>query len=144
MIVASVSMVLTPLLALAAGRIGRHLQNHRDVDEAEVDIGEISDHVIIAGFGRVGSAVAQLLASRSIAYVAVDRDLRQVRRGRKRDIPVVYGNATEIADLSYYRDQILDLTRASDGTRIALLASAIAAAGLVLAAWVALRRRRPA
>ncbi|NJO37188.1 MAG: hypothetical protein HC871_05665 [Rhizobiales bacterium] len=94
-IVAGVSMVLTPLLALAAGQIGRHLQSRRDADEAEIEVGELGGHVIIAGFGRVGRAVAQLLASRNIAYVAVDSDLAQVRGGRKDDMSVVYGNATD-------------------------------------------------
>ncbi|MGI9416884.1 MAG: NAD-binding protein [Geminicoccaceae bacterium] len=51
--------------------------------------------MIIAGFGRVGRSVAQLLASRNIAYVAVDRDLRRVRGGRKDGMSVVYGNATD-------------------------------------------------
>ena len=94
-IVAGVSMVLTPLLALAAGRVGKHLQSRRDADEAEVDVGELSGHVIIAGFGRVGRSVAQLLASRNVAYVAVDRDLGRVRSGRKDDMSVVYGIATD-------------------------------------------------
>ena len=93
-IVAGVSMVLTPLLALAAGRIGKHLQCRRDAVEPETDVGEISGHVIIAGFGRVGRAVAQLLASRNIAYIAIDSDLGQIRSGRKDGMSVVYGNAT--------------------------------------------------
>ncbi|MGI9416927.1 MAG: NAD-binding protein, partial [Geminicoccaceae bacterium] len=33
--------------------------------------------------------------SRNIPYVAVDRDMRQVKHGRKRGMPVVYGNATD-------------------------------------------------
>ena len=94
-IVAGVSMVLTPLLAVTAGWIGRHLQNRRDAKETEVDIGELSGHVIIAGFGRVGRTVAGLLAARNVAYVAVDRDLRKVRRGRRDGMSVVYGNAAD-------------------------------------------------
>ncbi len=94
-IVAGVSMMLTPLLALVAGSIGRHLQSLRDAGEIAIDIGELSGHVIIAGFGRVGQAVAKLLASRNIGYIAVDRDMRQVRYGRKCGMPVVYGNATD-------------------------------------------------
>ena len=94
-IVAGVSMTLTPLLALIASRIGKRLQAKRDAAESEADIGELSGHVIIAGFGRVGRAVAGLLAARGITYVAVDRDLRQVRRGRRDGMSVVYGNATD-------------------------------------------------
>jgi CPA2 family monovalent cation:H+ antiporter-2 len=98
-IVAGVSMLLTPLLALAANHLGKRFQSHHDATEAEaeaqIDVGELSGHVIIAGFGRVGRTVAQLLASKDIAYVAVDRDLGQVRDGRKHELSVVYGNATD-------------------------------------------------
>ncbi|MGI9503890.1 MAG: monovalent cation:proton antiporter-2 (CPA2) family protein, partial [Geminicoccaceae bacterium] len=94
-IVAGVSMILTPLLALIAGRAGKHLQSPQDTEEPEVDVGELSGHVIIAGFGRVGHAVAKLLTSRNIAHVAVDRDPSRVRRGRKAGMSVVYGNATD-------------------------------------------------
>ncbi len=94
-IVAGVSMVLTPLLALVAGRIGNHLQKKGDANEPEIDVGELSGHVIIAGFGRVGHAVAKLLDSRNVAYVAVDRNMKRVRHGRKRCMPVVFGNATD-------------------------------------------------
>lgn len=95
-IVAGVSMLLTPLLALAAGHIGKRLQRLKDAGhETEVDASEESGHVIIAGFGRVGRTVATLLVARGIAYVAVDSDVRQVRRGRKDGMPVVYGNATD-------------------------------------------------
>ena len=52
---------------------------------------------------------------------------------------VVYGDRSEIADLSFYRDQIQDLTRASNGFRIGIVAAVIAAAGLLL---VALARAR--
>lgn len=94
-IVAGVSMTLTPLLAAIAGRIGKQLQATRDAAEGEVDIGELSGHVIIAGFGRVGYAVAKLLAARGVSYVAVDQDSRRVRQGRNEGMPVVYGNATD-------------------------------------------------
>lgn len=54
---------------------------------------------------------------------------------------VVYGDRSEIADLSFYRDQIQDLTRASNGARIGIVAGAIATGGLLLAALVSRRRR---
>ncbi len=98
-IVAGVSMLLAPLLALAAGFLGKRLQNRRDAEEnvadAAFDLGELSGHVVIAGFGRVGRTVAKLLAARGVAYVAVDRSLHHVRAGRKDGFAVVYGDATD-------------------------------------------------
>ena len=95
-IVAGVSMTLTPLLALVAGRLGAHLQQRRDSAENDIgDLGDLSGHVIIAGFGRVGRAVARLLAEREIAYIAVDRDQKRVRDGRREGMTVVYGDASD-------------------------------------------------
>ena len=38
----------------------------------EVETGYLKDHIIIAGFGRVGQLIAQLLSERLIPFVAVD------------------------------------------------------------------------
>ena len=38
----------------------------------EKETGELRDHVIIAGFGRVGQMIAQLLSERLIPFVALD------------------------------------------------------------------------
>ncbi|MGI9449274.1 MAG: monovalent cation:proton antiporter-2 (CPA2) family protein [Geminicoccaceae bacterium] len=94
-IVAGTSMALTPLLALGAGLLGGQLQKHRDKGESAINIGKHSGHVIVAGFGRVGRSVAKLLAARDIPYVAVDRDLKRVREGRREGMSVVFGNAID-------------------------------------------------
>ncbi|MGI9494245.1 MAG: monovalent cation:proton antiporter-2 (CPA2) family protein [Geminicoccaceae bacterium] len=131
-IVAGVSMVLTPLLAVLAGRIGKQLQSRLDADEPEFDVGDLSGHVIIAGFGRVGQAVAQLLASRDITYVAVDRDLRQVRGGRKDGMSVVYGNAVD-----------RDLLQKLGAERAALVLVALGDAGATTKALKTIGRQWP-
>jgi CPA2 family monovalent cation:H+ antiporter-2 len=94
-IVAGVSMAVTPFLAIAAERIGRRLRDRNGEDDGLADIEELSGHVIIAGFGRVGQTVAKLLAAYQVAYVAVDIDIKEVRNGRKRGEPVVYGSASK-------------------------------------------------
>jgi hypothetical protein len=59
---------------------------------------------------------------------------------------VAYGNITQIADLSFYREQILDLTRGSEGLRLGVLAEVLVMGGLLLAAsagWWLRRRGLP-
>ena len=48
---------------------------------SESEAGELRDHVIIAGFGRVGQIIGQLLSERLIPFVALDlsSDRVQVR-----------------------------------------------------------------
>jgi CPA2 family monovalent cation:H+ antiporter-2 len=56
--------------------------------------------VVIAGFGRVGQAVAQRLESAGVPYIAVDLDPHRIAQARQRGLPVFYG------DIS--RPEILD------------------------------------
>ena len=53
----------------------------------------LKDHVIIAGFGRVGNIVAQVLSEKMIPYVAIDVRSERVATGRDQDLPVFFGDA---------------------------------------------------
>ncbi|OGB20938.1 MAG: potassium transporter [Burkholderiales bacterium RIFCSPLOWO2_02_FULL_57_36] len=53
----------------------------------------IEGHVIIAGFGRVGQLLAQILTAQGIRYVALESDARLVGELRSQDMPVYFGNA---------------------------------------------------
>ena len=71
-------MALTPLLADLGARYGRAFDK-TDVKALQPGEGEgaaLRGHVIIAGFGRVGQIIAQLLAERLIPFVAVDESAR--------------------------------------------------------------------
>ena len=98
--VVAVTMVLTPLSAWA----GQHLSQHFARRQAAVgglpdiaeEIEDLQDHVVIAGFGRVGQTVAQVLAEAHVPYVGLDMDHDRVRRCRGLDLPVYYGDASQV------------------------------------------------
>lgn len=52
-------------------------------------------HVIIAGFGRVGSLVASMLEEQGLTYLAIDADAQLVGQHRKDVQKVYYGNAAD-------------------------------------------------
>jgi CPA2 family monovalent cation:H+ antiporter-2 len=62
----------------------------------EQERSEISGHVVIAGFGQVGMAVARYLAGERIPVLILDLSTRRVTASRARGLPVFYGNATRI------------------------------------------------
>jgi CPA2 family monovalent cation:H+ antiporter-2 len=64
------------------------------------------EHVIICGFGRVGSHLAQVLDSQGFEYLAVDLDPANVRAARQAGVPVVWGDC---ADEELLRNLGLDL-----------------------------------
>lgn len=94
--VVAVSMALTPILAWLGERFETHMED-RTVPEAEVsgsEISDIQDHVIVAGFGRVGQSVAKMLTAANIPYVAVEFEPTRVSEARAQGLPVYYGDAS--------------------------------------------------
>ena len=53
-------------------------------------------HVVLCGFGRVGSAVGEALATFRVAHVAIERDPEIAKSLRARGVDCVFGNAAEI------------------------------------------------
>ena len=62
-------------------------------------IEEISDHVIICGYGRVGRSVAAEFRASGTPYLVVDVTPESVEIARSEGAPVVLGDGTEDADL---------------------------------------------
>jgi CPA2 family monovalent cation:H+ antiporter-2 len=55
----------------------------------------LEDHVVLCGFGRVGSAIGEALETFGVAYVAIETDPDIVESLRARDVPAVFGDASE-------------------------------------------------
>jgi CPA2 family monovalent cation:H+ antiporter-2 len=56
-------------------------------------------HVVIAGFGRIGSAVGEALETFRVPYAAIDADPDVVRDLRARGVPCLFGDASARAVL---------------------------------------------
>lgn len=97
-IVVVLSMIATPFLAM----LGRHLapgiarRTEIEADSLPMITSDVHDHVIIAGFGRIGRAVAQRLDAAGIAWIASDTDPDNVNRARRHLRPVFYGDVGRI------------------------------------------------
>ncbi len=97
LIVAGLTMMMTPLLA-TLGRRAETLLEARDATRqlgvAEDEIGDLDGHIVIAGFGRVGQTVARLLELQKQPYVALDLDTGRLKQCRRMGLPVFYGDAS--------------------------------------------------
>ncbi len=93
----AISMALTPFL----NSFGKWLSERLDLKESDTklassqdEIDDLRNHVIVAGFGRIGKMICRLLADRMIPFVAIDNNMNRVLEGRARGLPVYYGDAT--------------------------------------------------
>jgi len=95
-IVAALSMAVTPFLPYVARRLGDRMapDHYRPAGPEADELKELEGHVVIAGFGRVGRTVAALLSRRSVPHVALDLNKDVTRRARSRGEPVFFGDAT--------------------------------------------------
>ena len=95
LVVIAVSMLVTPLIALATDLVVARLVTAPDVSGAPAaPSGDYHDHVLIAGFGRVGQTVATMLKSTGVPYTALDLNPKRVKDARARGYDVFYGNAS--------------------------------------------------
>ena len=99
LLVVTLSMMLIPALSHLATKLRKQL-NSAGMVQSEMPTEASSSHVIIAGFGRVGTMVADMLIEQSIPYVAMDFDMANVTRGRNAKYKVYYGDASQLAFLN--------------------------------------------
>ena len=93
--VALATMLLTPFALGAAPRLAGWLWRRGEPSPNVADIPEtaLHDHVVIAGFGRVGRYTADVLRQLSLPTVVIELDQHAVERVRAAGLPVIYGDA---------------------------------------------------
>jgi monovalent cation:H+ antiporter-2, CPA2 family len=96
LLVTAITMCLIPFLALWGVAPTSNKQVLTEIPETALVAAALTGdqaHVIVAGYGRVGVVVVDLLEQQGIAYLAVDADIDRVRRARKEGRKVYYGDA---------------------------------------------------
>ncbi|WP_342164503.1 cation:proton antiporter [Methylobacterium sp. SD21] len=97
LIVTTVTMILIPALASLGRRIGRHAATTaRGTVTAEPLPEKVENRVIIAGYGRVGRQVGEMLARHRIPYLALDSDAARVAEQRRTGAPVYFGDSGNV------------------------------------------------
>jgi CPA2 family monovalent cation:H+ antiporter-2 len=95
---AIITMALTPtvssLVPVVYGRFWP--RRTKEMHEAiNLPPAGLSDHVVIAGSGRVGRSVADALLHTGLPFVLIESDDRRVQQARVAGLPVIYGDASQ-------------------------------------------------
>jgi CPA2 family monovalent cation:H+ antiporter-2 len=98
----TLTMVATPVMAYAGSQFSSFWARREKVSVAGVEQIEedLHDHVLIAGFGRVGQIVAKIFSAGGISYVALDLDTGRIAACRAKGMPVFFGDASQIEILN--------------------------------------------
>jgi monovalent cation:proton antiporter-2 (CPA2) family protein len=92
LIVSALSIFLTPVVASLGSRIANRVAGAPAAPEPSAALQ--SGHVVIAGFGRVGQTLADILSAQEIEHVGIEGDAAEVSRLRDQGRPVYYGDAS--------------------------------------------------
>ncbi|WCR54263.1 MAG: Glutathione-regulated potassium-efflux system protein KefC [Wolbachia endosymbiont of Ctenocephalides orientis wCori] len=97
MMVTTVTMAFTPLLSGIGDWISNAFSTEKVIlDDAavEMDTQDLHNHVIVAGFGRVGYMVTKMLTAEHLSYVVVDIQSKIVQEGKSDGFPIYLGDVT--------------------------------------------------
>ncbi len=96
-LIIALSMVLTPfvvkltnvlLLKFYTPELSEH-SHDQFIDNSE-------QHVIVAGFGRVGARIGAILNAAGVPYLAIDLNQKRIKTARAQGFPVYYGDACNV------------------------------------------------
>jgi CPA2 family monovalent cation:H+ antiporter-2 len=99
MLVVSLSLFATPLVAKAGHAFGDWWERRNPDHPGTLDnvvMEPATGRVIIAGFGRVGQLVAQMVSAQNVPYVAFETNPRIVGKLHSMGLPVYFGDAARV------------------------------------------------
>ena len=101
-IAVALSMMATPFLAWASARLMHWsaVRGSARVEEIAEEAASLVNHVVIAGYGRVGRTVARELSEKGISFIALDRDPLVVSTARAQGERVYFGDASRLEILA--------------------------------------------
>ena len=92
------SMVLTPFVLRQIPRLANYL--YRDEEAAATARlsgakSGLREHVVVLGYGLLGHRVCEKLDSRGVSYIAVEKNIQNVKEAQRMGKSVIFGNAAK-------------------------------------------------
>lgn len=98
------SLLLAPLGFRLGDLLAARLKPAQQAEDAVVELAtELTGHVVLCGYGRVGAQLGNLLEAADVPWVAADSHLQTVELARIAGLPVFFGDASRPALLSALR-----------------------------------------
>ncbi|MGH1455464.1 MAG: cation:proton antiporter [Alphaproteobacteria bacterium] len=98
LITIGMTMMVTPLIAPLARRVGKEIENKSYAtnyyNSSKADVA--NNHIVILGFGRVGRAMAESLCKEGFQIIGFDNNIERVNQARLKSMPVYLGDASKL------------------------------------------------
>lgn len=99
------SMVLTPFVSAMAPplyKLKKRLFKYESLQTENIPHSGLKDHVVIAGGGRVGQHIAQVLTRLNLPFVIIELNHQRMLECKNANFPVIYGDMSQptVMDIS--------------------------------------------
>ena len=96
-VVVIISMIMTPFVLRNITQIVDifSCKTEECFTSAKIDETDLSNHIVLIGFGRLGKHISKLLQEQGIEYIAIESDIKIVEDAQKLGLPVIFGNASQ-------------------------------------------------
>ena len=88
----AIGLTITPILARVGHDMSRRIELRESDDEVHEQPETSEPRTVVIGFGRVGRLVADMLATHSQPYIAVESNIDAVAVGRREGYKVIFGD----------------------------------------------------
>lgn len=96
--VSVLSMLVTPFISALATplyKFKRRFYKHEPLQTENIPSAGFKDHVVIAGGGRVGQYIAQVLTQLEVAFVIVEQNHQRMLECKTAGFPVIFGDISQ-------------------------------------------------
>lgn len=96
--VSVLSMIITPFassLTTPLYKLKKHLFRYEPLQTENIPSDDFRDHVVIAGGGRVGQHIAQVLTKLSLPFVIIELNHQRMIECKNAKFPVIYGDMVQ-------------------------------------------------
>ncbi|PKL16150.1 MAG: portal protein [Spirochaetae bacterium HGW-Spirochaetae-5] len=117
--VSVITMILSPFLSMLSTplySLKRKWFTNEQVQTINMPVGGLSNHVLIAGGGRVGSQISDVLSRLNFPFIIIEQDFRRFEKAKNDGYPVIYGDAgqeTVLTAADIHRAKLLIITAPS-------------------------------
>jgi CPA2 family monovalent cation:H+ antiporter-2 len=92
----TISMVMTPFVLRNISSLANSLlRDEKEADDDSYSAEELSDHIIVLGYGRLGRKICEKLDHRAVTYIAIENNIHNVKEAQKEGKNVIFGNAAK-------------------------------------------------
>ena len=94
-----ISMVLTPFASALVPplyKVKKRFFQHEPLQTDNIPHDGLIDHVVIAGGGRVGQHIAQVLTQLNLPFVIIEINYQRMMECKDASYPVIYGDMSQL------------------------------------------------